>query len=243
MPDPKKRRVMLISNSFCHGRGYLEHAVEAIQTFLGPINNLLFVPYALQDWDKYADTASQGFERMGINIQPIHRCPNPHDSLLHADAIFVGGGNTFRLLNTLYELELMGAIYRATNGSRHNATMPYIGASAGANLAGPTIMTTNDMPIVCPPNFRAFDLVPFQVNPHYIDPDPTSTHMGETRDKRIAEFHEVEENDAMVVGMREGSWVTVENGIAKLHGTTGAKLFRKGESPAEWNDGPLTLWE
>jgi dipeptidase E len=143
-------------------------------------------------------------------------------------AVFVGGGNTFRLLKTLQDGGMLDQIRRrALDGMR------YMGSSAGANLAGPTIKTTNDMPIVQPADFNALGLVGFQINPHFIDADPNSKHMGETREKRIAEFHE--ENPLTVIGLREGSWIVVDQGRATLHGETGAKIFRKGNAPVEWD--------
>jgi dipeptidase E len=226
------RKLLLISNSFCFGKGYLEHCAAAIQKFLGPINNLVFIPYALKDWGSYTRIAREGFAKMGITVTGIDEFEfgSDHDEVVRdrAQAIFVGGGNTFRLLDTLYKKGLIPAIR-----SRVKKGMPYLGASAGANVAGPTIKTTNDMPIVCPPSFNALDIFPFQINPHFVDADPNSKHMGETREKRIAEFHE--ENDCTVIGLREGSWVVVEYGMARLEGDTGAKLFSKGIiTPTEW---------
>jgi dipeptidase E len=143
-----------------------------------------------------------------------------------ADAIFCGGGNTFRLLKALYDLDVLGLIReRARSGLR------YSGASAGANLAGPTIRTTNDMPIVEPPSFEALGLLGFQINPHYLDPDPRSTHMGETRETRLREF--LEENDTPVVALREGALLRVEGERVVLQGRAGARIFRRGHEPVE----------
>ena len=144
----------------------------------------------------------------------------------NADAIFTGGGNTFRLLKTLYERDLLDVIRTRVRGG-----VPYIGSSAGTNIACPTIKTTNDMPIVFPPSFDALGLVDFQINPHYLDPDESSTHKGETREQRILEF--LEENDTMVVGIREGSALRVENGMATLVGDKPARVFRRGRDPEE----------
>jgi dipeptidase E len=225
------KRLMLISNSFCFGKGYLEHCASAIRTFLGPITQLIFVPYALKDWDRYTEIARDGFAKIGISVTSVHdtKFACHRQAIESARAIFIGGGNTFRLLARLYDKELLGVIReKVTSGE-----IVYLGVSAGANVACPTIKTTNDMPIVQPVSFGALNLVPFQINPHYIDPDPASKHMGETRDKRIAEFHE--ENAATVIGLREGSWIRVENGEARLEGETGAKLFSKGiTTPTEW---------
>ena len=222
-----KRKLLLISNSFCFGKGYLEHCASEVKNLLGDTLELLFIPYALKDWDRYLKIAQEGFAKMGIQVKGIHKLPKKITAINTAPAIFVGGGNTFRLLNQMYKENILELIVQRIN----NGT-PYLGASAGANMACPTIKTTNDMPIIFPPSFNALNLVPFQINPHYIDPDPTSKHMGETRDKRIAEFHE--ENETVVVGLREGSWIMVKDGFAHLGGETGAKIFRKNESPVEW---------
>jgi dipeptidase E len=147
-----------------------------------------------------------------------------------AEAVFVGGGNTFRLLARLQQAGLV-----ETLRDRVAAGMRYMGASAGTNLACPTIRTTNDMPVVQPVDFVALGLVPFQVNPHYLDPDPASAHMGETREERIREY--LEENDAPVVGLREGSWIAVEGAVARLEGPRPARLFRRGRDPEEIDPG------
>ncbi len=231
------RRLMLISNSYCYGGGYLEHCAEAVKAFLGDITNILFIPYALKDWRGYTDRAREGFSKVGISVHGIQESNTPcHDDVVHkAKAIFIGGGNTFRLLAELYRRRLIDAIrWRVDLG------VPYLGASAGANVACPTIMTTNDMPIVWPPTCNALDLFPYQINPHFIDADPTSKHKGETREERITQFHE--ENETPVIGIREGSWITVEAGVATIGGKTGAKVFKKGESPVEWRDGSMNLF-
>lgn len=221
-----KQRLLLISNSTQHGRGYLEHAEEELRDFLGGVKRVLFVPYALKDRDGYAETARAKFSQIGFALESIHRAPDLRKAVETAEAIFIGGGNTFRLLKTLYEYGLLEPIRLRVEGG-----MPYIGSSAGSVVACPTIMTTNDMPIVEPPSLTALALVPFQINAHYIDPDPNSKHMGETREVRLREFHE--ENETPAVGIREGSMLRVENGATTLRGTTGAKIFRRGEQPVE----------
>ena len=221
-----KKRLLLISNSTQHGRGYLEHAEAELRDILGGVKRVLFVPYALLDRDGYAEIARSKFLQMGFALESIHRAPDPRKAVETAEAIFIGGGNTFRLLKNLYEHQLLEVIR-----VRVEAGMPYIGSSAGSVVACPTIKTTNDMPIVEPPSFNALGLAPFQINAHCLDPDPHSTHMGETREVRLREFHE--ENETPVVGIREGSMLRVENGVTTLKGSTGAKIFRRGEPPVE----------
>lgn len=229
-PNNKPQRVLLISNSTLHGSGYLDHAESEIRSFLGDAKRVLFVPYALFDRDKYAANARQRFQKMGYELTSVHTTTNPVTAVNETDAVFIGGGNTFRLLKALYEFDLIEAIRkRVANG------MPYIGSSAGSNVAAPTIKTTNDMPIVQPPSFNALGLVAFQINPHYLDPDPNSKHMGETREERIIQF--LEENDTPVVGLREGAVLRIENGETILCGSTGARIFRKGMEAIEISPG------
>lgn len=219
-------RILLISNSTLFGSGYLDHAEGEIRGFLGDLKRVLFVPFALYDRDAYALTARDRFRKMGFDLTSVHNAVDRFQAIAETDAIFIGGGNTFRLLKTLYDQSLLDPIrQRVAEG------MPFIGSSAGSNVAGPTIKTTNDMPIVQPPSFDALGLVSFQINPHYLDPDPNSKHMGETREKRILEF--LEENDTPVLGLREGAIARCENGTTILKGSTGARIFRRGMDPVE----------
>ena len=224
--NDKTKRVLLISNSTLYGSGYLDHAETEIRSFLGNLRRVLFVPYALFDRDKYAATAQQRFQTMGYELSSVHTAADPVAAVDETDAVFIGGGNTFRLLKSLYDFKLLDPIRnRVANG------MPYIGSSAGSNVAAPTIKTTNDMPIVQPPSFDALNLVSFQINPHFLDPDSNSKHMGETREERIIQF--LEENDTPVVGLREGAMLRLENGETTLRGSSGARIFRKGMEPIE----------
>jgi dipeptidase E len=218
--------LLLISTSTVHGTQYLEHAFGPLKDFLGSVRRVLFIPYALQDRAGYAAKARAAFASIGCGLDSIHEAPSPGDAVERAEAVFTGGGNTFRLLKALYEADLMAVLRR-----RVREGMLYAGASAGSNLACPTIKTTNDMPIVEPPTFEALGLVPFQINPHYLDPDPGSTHMGETRETRIREFHE--ENETPVVGLREGAILRVDGGAVTLQGIAGARIFRRGKDPVE----------
>ena len=224
------KRVLLISNSTLYGSGYLDHAESEIRSFLGTVGRVLFVPYALYDRDAYSATARERFQKMGYGLGSIHTAIDAQRAVNDAEAIFIGGGNTFRLLKAIYDASVLQAIQR-----RVAEGMPYIGSSAGANIAGPTIKTTKDMPIVQPPSFDALGLVSFQISPHFLDPDPNSTHMGETQEERILQF--LEENDTPVAGLREGAMVRVENGSTVLKGPSGARIFRKGHDPVEAKPG------
>jgi dipeptidase E len=220
------RRLLLISNSTLFGGGYLDHAEPAIRDFLKDICNVLFVPFALFDRDAYTDQAERRFAAMGYALTSIHRAADVGRALASAEAVFIGGGNTFRLLKALQEHGLLDEIRRRVDGG-----MPYIGSSAGSIVACPTIRTTNDMPIVWPRTLDAMSLVPFQINGHYLDPDPSSTHMGETRELRIRQY--LEENATPVVGLREGTMLRVEKGLVSLHGAASARVFRRHREPVE----------
>jgi dipeptidase E len=219
-------KVLLVSNSTVYGRGYLDHVESEIKSFLGSIQRVLFFPFALHDRDAYTATARTRFGAMGYFIESAHETAAPKESVERTDAIFIGGGNTFRLLKALQDLGLIEAIRRKVSSGA-----PYIGSSAGSNVAGPTIKTTKDMPIVQPRSFDSLGLVPFQISPHYLDPDPNSTHMGETQEERILQF--LEENDTPVVGIREDAWLVCNNGAVTLKGPAGARIFRRGHAPVE----------
>jgi dipeptidase E len=223
-------RVLLISSSFCHPTGFLDHAEPEIRDFRGPVRRVLFFPWALRDLDAYAAKVRERLGRMDFDVDSAHDAPDPVRAVEDAEAVFAGGGNTFRLLKKMYELDLLVALRR-----RVREGMPYIGSSAGSNVAGVTIRSTNDMPIVEPPSLSALGIVPFCLNPHYLDPDPTSTHKGETREERIAQFHE--ENEEAVVGLREGALLRIEGDTVALRGNAGARLFRRGEPAAEFDPG------
>jgi dipeptidase E len=224
------KRLLLISTSTTHGTGYLDHCAGQIQDLLGGLRRVLFVPYALHDLDGYAAKARERYARMGYELTSVHEVEDPVAAVRATEALFIGGGNTFRLLARLYEKELLEPIREQVA-----AGMPYVGTSAGSNVACVTIRTTNDMPIVEPPSFDALSLVPFNINPHYLDPDPGSTHMGETREERLLQF--LEENDKIVVGLREGSMLRIEGSAVRLLGSAGARIFRRGHAPQEVRPG------
>ncbi|XP_060584571.1 alpha-aspartyl dipeptidase-like isoform X2 [Ruditapes philippinarum] len=227
------RRLLLISNSTLHGSGYLDHCKDQIKSFLtDKVKTVLFVPYALHDRDQYASIARTAYNSIGFNLESIHEKPNAVDAVRQAEAIFIGGGNTFRLLKTLYDENIVDEIRKRV----FEDSMPYIGSSAGSNVATVSINTTNDMPIVYPPSFKALGLVPFNINAHYQDPDPNSKHMGETREQRINQYHEYEDSPS-VLGIREGCILHVEGDKATLKGVTNARLFEREKEPVEYDSG------
>lgn len=226
------RNILLISNSTLHGSGFLDHAEAEIRDFLGQVQRVLFVPFALHDQDGYAARVSERLGLIGYNVESLHQASDKQKAVSEAESIFIGGGNTFRLLKSLYEFEVLDLIRK-----RADEGMLYMGSSAGSNVAAPTIRTTNDMPIVEPPSLDALGLVSFQINPHYLDPDPNSKHMGETREERILQF--LEDNETPVVGLREGAMLRIENGTTTLKGSTGARIFRRGHEPVEVS--PVTV--
>jgi dipeptidase E len=225
-----KKRLLLISNSTLHGNGYLDHAEQELRDVLGATRRVLFVPFALHDRDGYTAQARARFEAMGYGLDSLHQAADPQTAVDEAEAIFVGGGNTFRLLHNLYQSDLVKRIRE-----RVEAGTLYMGSSAGAVVAAPTIKTTNDMPIVQPHSFNSLGLISFQINAHYLDPDPNSTHMGETREVRINQF--LEDNETPVVGLREGCMIRVERGVHMLKGRTNARIFRRGFEPVELSPG------
>lgn len=220
------KRLMLLSNSTGYKDGYLDHAMPAIREFLGPTKHLLFVPFALADRAAYTAKVTERFAREGIDVKPLVEGAAGASALEEAPATFVGGGNTFRLLDALQRARFLEPLRR-----RAKSGMLYLGASAGTVITAPTIKTTNDMPIVQPQWFEALGLVPFQINAHYVDADPSSTHMGETREDRLIQY--LEENETPVLGLREGAWLDVTDETVRLAGTNGAKLFRREHVPED----------
>ncbi|MFN3941054.1 MAG: dipeptidase PepE [Flavobacterium sp.] len=223
------RKAIIASTSTLHGGGYLEYLQPTLQEFFKEIKQLLFIPFARPGGithDAYTEKAAVFFQKMNIQVQGLHAFENPKEAILHAEAIFTGGGNTFVLVDQLHRLQLMPVIKQAVN----QGTL-YLGSSAGSNITGLTMQTTNDMPIVYPSSFQTIGLVPFNLNPHYLDPDPNSTHMGETRETRIKEFHAF--NTQPVVGLREGSWLEVVEDTITLKGNLSARIFTAQQAPYE----------
>lgn len=223
------RNLLLISSSRTHGTGFLEHCRQAVEQHLAGAR-LLFIPFALADRDRYVTVVREALAPLQIEVQSLHECNDPREAVQHAEAIFTGGGNTFRLLKTLYDLGLMEMLRERILGGT-----PYMGSSAGTNIACPTIRTANDMPIVQPPSFQALNVIPFQINPHFIDADPSSRHQGETREQRLAEF--LEENPGPVIGIREGCWLEIRGASGTIGGSSGGVLFRRSAPPVPLRTG------
>jgi dipeptidase E len=221
-------RLLLLSNSRNFGGGYMEHAEAWIRSFFAGVQSAAFVPYAgvTLEWDEYAGMVADRFGEMGIDVRSVHKAKHPVKEIESAEAVLVGGGNSFHLLKHLYDNGLLWAIRdRVRSGAR------YMGWSAGSNVACPTIRTTNDMPIVEPARLDAMRLIPFQINPHYTDAT-IPNHGGETRAQRLAEF--TKSNPTVyVVGLREGSAVEVSNGTTKLLGPHSARIFFNTREPVE----------
>ena len=224
------QKLLLLSSSTVEGVGYLEYPESEIKDFLGAkVKRLLFVPFAgvVRTFDEYTEIVRARFAEMGYEIDSVHQAGDANEAVEHAEAILVGGGNTFHLLRGLYEIGLIERLReRVQRGT------PYIGWSAGSNVACPTIKTTNDMPIVEPPSLNALNLVPFQINPHYTDAHPAG-HQGETREQRLAEFIKVNRG-VYVVGLREGSMLRIEGSKIRLRGEKPARIFISGAEAKEY---------
>ncbi|EEK14178.1 dipeptidase E [Capnocytophaga gingivalis ATCC 33624] len=232
----KMKKILLASTSTIYGGTYLSYLKEELKVFFAGVDEILFIPYARPSGishDEYTQKAKDFFATIGKKVVGIHTFANPAKAVKQAKAIFTGGGNTFLLVTQLYENGVMEPLREAVN-----AGTPYMGASAGTNIAGQSMQTTNDMPIIYPPSFKTLGVVPFNINPHYLDPDPKSKHKGETRQTRINEFHIL--NDTPVIGLREGSWLVIENGKLTLKGKLTARIFQQGQEPYEW-DGKTPL--
>lgn len=227
------KQILIASTSTVHNSGYLEYLLEALKIHFKNIDTVLFIPYARpggishQDYTEIVQTA---FSKINKVVKGLHEFDNPKDAIESAQAIFTGGGNTFVLVNQLYKNDLISKLKTSIESGT-----PYLGTSAGSNICGLSIGTSNDMPIVYPPSFNALGVVPFNINPHYLDPDSESTHMGETRETRIKEFHKF--NSQPVIGLREGSCLKVKGSKIVLIGSLKARIFEKNKQPYEIETG------
>ncbi|MDA0874273.1 MAG: dipeptidase PepE [Bacteroidetes bacterium] len=224
-------RLLLLSTSRTHGTGYLEHAAPGLAWWLPEDGKrIAFVPYAAVrfDYDAYEAMVQGGLE--GHEVMGVHRFDDPLAALDEADAVAIGGGNTFKLVHDLRHFGLMEAIRERVHGGR-----PFLGWSAGANVAAPRLCTTNDMPIIEPASFRTLGLIRPQINPHFLDAHPDG-HMGETREERLQEFVLLNP-DVPVIGLREGAWLEVEGERMTLGGVRSARVFEPGRDPKDMDPG------
>ena len=223
------KHLIIASTSTLYGGSYLDYLLEPLKQLFIKTDNILFIPYARPggiSHEDYTTKANEAFSRINISVKGIDEFENPQLAIREAKGIFVGGGNTFVLVNQLYKQGIMEILREVVlNGT------PYLGTSAGSNICGLTMQTTNDMPIVYPPSFKTLGLVPFNINPHYLDPDENSSHMGETRETRIKEFHTI--NTPPVIGLREGSWLQVVDESIMLKGILSARVFEAEKTPYE----------
>ncbi len=221
---------ILASTSTIYGSTYLEYIFAELLELFQNTDEVLFIPYARPSgitYDQYLEIAATAFQKIGKRLVGIHCFENKVEAIQNAKGIFTGGGNSFVLVSELYKQQIIEPLQNAIASGT-----PYLGTSAGSNIAGPSIKTSNDMPIVYPPSFDTLSIVPFNINPHYLDPDPNSKHKGETRETRIKEFHKF--NDIPVIGLREGSWISVKEKKCDLKGIgLTARIFEKDKTPYE----------
>ena len=223
------KKLIIASTSTLHEGGYLEYLLPSLEIHFKNCNTILFIPYARPggiSHDDYTNKVRSFFAKINKAVNGLHEFKNPIEAVEQAEGIFTGGGNTFLLVTELYKNKVMEVVAKVVE----NGT-PYLGSSAGSNITGLTMQTTNDMPIVYPPSFKTLGLIPFNLNPHYLDPDLQSKHMGETRETRIKEFHAF--NSIPVLGLREGSWLEVSGEKIILKGNLSARLFTKHQLPEE----------
>ncbi len=227
--------ILLASTSTLFGGEYLDYLREELKVLYADISEILFIPFARPggiSHDAYTEIARKFFAELGITLRGVHEFEDMAKAIDEGNAYFTGGGNTFLLVKTLHENNLMSKLKENVYAGK-----AYLGTSAGSNIGGVNMKTTNDMPIVYPPSFTCMGLVPFNINPHYLDPDPTSSHNGETRETRIFEF--LSQNDTKVVGLREGNWVRVLDSRITIEGANMTRIFEKGKIPYEVPSGTV----
>jgi dipeptidase E len=223
------KKMIIASTSTIHGGNYLEYLLPTLESLFHDCVEILFIPYARPggiSHDEYSTTVRLALAKINKTVKGIHEFENPIEAINNAQGIFTGGGNTFLLVTQLYQNKVMEVLAKVIE----NGT-PYLGSSAGSNITGLTMQTTNDMPIIYPPSFKTLGLIPFNLNPHYLDADLQSKHMGETRETRIKEFHAF--NETPVLGLREGSWLEVYGEKILLKGSLTARLFRQNQEAEE----------
>ena len=227
------KKLIIASTSTVYGSSYLEYLLPTLKDLFVDVKTILFIPYARPggiSFDAYTRIAKKAFSKINIDVKGIHEYKDAKDAVKNAKGIFTGGGNTFELVNQIYKNDILSTL---KNGIESGT--PYLGTSAGSNICGVTMMNTNDMPIVYPPSFNTLDIIPYNINSHYLDPIEGSKHMGETRETRIKEYHIF--NGTPVLGLREGSWLNLKNNKIILQGKYTARLFRQNQKPIELESG------
>ena len=230
--------MIIASTSSLHGGDFLDYLLPELRIHFENCKTILFIPFARPSGithEEYTKKVFVAFTKIGIAVKGIHEFEDALNAIKKAEGIFTGGGNTFLLVAQLYKNKMMNALTEAVKSGT-----PYLGTSAGSNICGLTMQTTNDMPIVYPSSFKTLGLIPFNLNPHYLDADMQSKHMGETRETRIKEFHSF--NTIPVLGLREGSWLDVKGDKIILKGNFTARLFRQNQIPEEINSGADLSW-
>lgn len=223
------KNLLLASTSTLHGSNYLEYLLPELKQHFTNCKTILFIPYARPSGishEEYTEKTALAFAKIKLNIRGIHEYENPVEAIQNAEGVFTGGGNTFLLVNELYRNKIMIPLKETLEKG-----IPYLGTSAGSNISGLSMQTTNDMPIVYPPSFQTLGLIPFNLNVHFQDADTQSKHMGESLETRINEFHQF--NNFPVLGLKEGSWLEIKANKIVLKGNLSAKLFRKNETPID----------
>ncbi|CAN1500178.1 PepE Peptidase E [Flavobacteriaceae bacterium] len=227
------KNCIIASTSTLHEGQYLDYLLPELQLHFMDCKTILFIPFARPSGmthDDYTAKVATAFSKINITVKGLHEYENQKEAIQKAEGIFTGGGNTFLLVTQLYKNDIINILADTLKGGT-----PYLGCSAGSNICGLTMQTTNDMPIIYPPSFQTLGLIPFNLNPHYLDPDANSQHMGETRETRIKEFHAF--NSLPVLGLREGSWLDVKEDKIILKGNLKARLFRQNQLPEELETG------
>ncbi len=227
------KNIIIASTSTLHGGDYLDYLLPELKIHFENCKTILFIPFARPSGithEEYTDKVALAFAKIGIEVKGVHEYDDYSTAIKNAEGIFTGGGNTFLLVTQLYKFNVMNVLAEVVK----NGT-PFLGTSAGSNICGLTMQTTNDMPIIYPPSFKTLGLIPYNLNPHYLDADLQSKHMGETRETRIKEFHSF--NTTPVIGLREGSWLEVKGENIILKGNLSARLFRQKQNPIEINSG------
>ena len=223
------KKLIIASTSTIHGGSYLDYLLPTLKNHFKDCNEILFIPYARPggiSHDDYTANVRLAFAKINKTIKGLHEFDNTIEAIQKADGIFTGGGNTFLLVTQLYQNNVMEILAETLKKG-----IPYLGTSAGSNITGLSMQTTNDMPIIYPPSFKTLGLIPFNLNPHYLDSDMNTKHMGETRETRIKEFHAF--NTTPVLGLREGSWLEVIGEKIILKGSLTARLFQQNQTPEE----------